>query len=145
MTIDFTGSEITITATREYVEPRETWTKTGELAYKSDIPESSGISEDECRTIVEGYGYQTSDDVESAITSKGYQTADDVRDAIDDRNYVTETQVDSLITSKGYQTETQVRTVAAQVLPAGYAETELIGTLEDGTEVSFIILTKAIS
>ena len=129
--IDWYGSSdpttVVLTSDREYIQAQTTWTKTDELAYKSDI-EQTGISEEECRTIVEGYGYQTSDDVESAITSKGYRT---------------EQEVDGQITAKGYQTEQQVRSIAATVLPSGYSETVLTGTMEDGTEVSFTILTKA--
>lgn len=129
LTIDFSSSTTTITATREYVDPVQIWTKTDELAYKSDI-EDAGISEEECRTIVESYEYQTAEQVEDAIDGKGFRT---------------ESQVESQITAKGYQTESQVQAIAAATLPTGFEETTLIGTLEDDTEVSFIILTKAIS
>ena len=111
---------------------------------KSDIVTSSGISEEQCRTIVEGYGYQTAEQVDSAIASKGYQTAEQVNAAIDGKGFVTQAQVESQITSKGYQTQAQVQAIAAATLPTGYAETLVIGTLEDATEVSFNILTKAI-
>ena len=125
-----TDPVVQITATREYIVSTETWTKVDELALKSDIVTSSGISEEQCRTIVEGYGYQTQEQVNSAIDSKGF---------------VTQSQVESQITSKGYQTQAQVQAIAAATLPTGYAETLVIGTLEDGTEVQFNILTKAIS
>ena len=140
-----TDPVVEITATRQYVDSTETWTKVDELALKSDIVTSSGISEEQCRTIVEGYGYQTAQQVDSAISSKGYQTAEQVNAAINSKGFVTQSQVESQITSKGYQTQAQVQAIAAATLPTGYAETLVIGTLEDGTEVSFNILTKAIS
>lgn len=136
---------VEITATREYVDSTETWTKVDDLALKSDIVTSSGISEEQCRTIVEGYQYQTAAQVDSAISSKGYQTAEQVNAAINGKGFVTQAQVESQITSKGYQTQAQVQAIAAATLPTGYADTLVIGTLEDGTEVSFNILTKAIS
>lgn len=136
---------VEITATREYVDSTETWTKVDELALKSDIVTTSGISEQQCRTIVEGYGYQTAEQVYSAISSKGFQTAEQVNAAINGKGFVTQSQVESQITSKGYQTQAQVQAIAAATLPTGYAETLVVGTLEDGTEVSFNILTKAIS
>ena len=135
---------VEITATREYVDSTETWTKVDQLALKSDIVTSSGISEEQCRTIVEGYGYQTATQVDSAIASKGYQTAEQVNAAIDGKGFVAQSQVESQITSKGYQTQAQVQAIAAATLPTGYAETLVVGTLTDGTEVSFNILTKAI-
>ena len=125
-----TDPVVEITATREYVDSTETWTKVDELALKSDIVTTSGISEEQCRTIVEGYGYQTAEQVNAAINGKGF---------------VTQSQVESQITAKGYQTQAQVQAIAAATLPTGYAETLVVGTLEDGTEVSFNILTKAIS
>ena len=151
---------VEITATRNFVAAVDSWTKVDELALKSDIITSSGISEEQCRTIVEGYGYQTAEQVDSAISSKGYQTAtqvdqtisskgyqtaEQVNAAIDGKGFVTQSQVESQITSKGYQTAAQVQAIAAATLPTGYADTLVIGTLEDGTEVSFNILTKAIS
>ena len=136
---------VEITATREYVDSTETWKKVDELALKSDIVTTSGISEEQCRTIVEGYGYQTAAQVDSAISSKGYQTQEQVNAAINGKGFVTQSQVESQITSKGYQTQAQVQAIAAATLPTGYAETLVVGTLEDGTEVSFNILTKAIS
>ena len=135
---------VEITATREYVDSTQTWTKVDQLALKSDIVTSSGISEEQCRTIVEGYGYQTAQQVDSAISSKGYQTAEQVNAAIDGKGFVTQSQVESQITSKGYQTQAQVQAIAAATLPTGYVDTLVVGTLEDGTEVSFNILTKAI-
>ena len=140
-----TDPVVEITATREYVDSTETWTKVDELALKSDIATSSGITEEQCRTIVEGYGYQTAQQVDSAIAAKGYQTAEQVNAAIDSKGFVTQAQVESQITAKGYQTQAQVQAIAAATLPTGYAETLVVGTLEDGTEVRFNILTKAIS
>ena len=140
-----TDPVVEITATREYVDSTETWTKVDELALKSDIVTTSGISEEQCRTIVEGYGYQTAEQVDSTISSKGFQTAEQVNAAINGKGFVTQSQVESQITSKGYQTQSQVQAIAAATLPTGYAETLVVGTLEDGTEVSFNILTKAIS
>ena len=140
-----TDPVVEITATREYVDSTETWTKVDELALKSDIVTTSGISEEQCRTIVEGYGYQTAQQVDSAITAKGYQTAEQVNAAINGKGFVTQSQVESQITAKGYQTQAQVQAIAAATLPTGYAETLVVGTLEDGTEVQFNILTKAIS
>ena len=58
---------------------------------------------------------------------------------------MTESQVESQIAAKGYQTQTQVQAIAAATLPTGYAETLVVGTLTDGTEVQFNILTQAIS
>ena len=136
---------VQITATRNFVAAVDSWTKVDELALKSDIVTSSGISEEQCRTIVEGYGYQTAEQVDSAISSKGYQTAEQVDSAITGKGFVTQSQVESQITAKGYQTQAQVQAIAAATLPTGYAETLVVGTLEDGTEVSFNILTKAIS
>ena len=136
---------VQITATRNFVAAVDSWTKADELALKSDIVESSGISEQQCREIVEGYQYQTATQVDQTISSKGYQTAEQVNATIDSKGYVTETQVESQIASKGYQTQTQVQAIAAATLPTGYAETLVVGTLTDGTEVQFNILTKAIS
>ena len=140
-----TNPVVEITATREYIASTETWTKVDQLALKSDIVTSSGISEQQCREIVEGYGYQTAQQVDSAITAKGYQTAEQVNAAINGKGFVTQSQVESQITAKGYQTQAQVQAIAAATLPTGYAETLVVGTLEDGTEVQFNILTKAIS
>ena len=140
-----TNPVVEITATREYIASTETWTKVDQLALKSDIVTSSGISEQQCRDIVEGYGYQTAQQVDSAITAKGYQTAEQVNAAINGKGFVTQSQVESQITAKGYQTQAQVQAIAAATLPTGYAETLVVGTLEDGTEVQFNILTKAIS
>ena len=140
-----TDPVVEITATREYVDSTETWTKVDELALKSDIVTSSGISEQQCRTIVEGYGYQTAQQVDSAISAKGYQTAEQVNAAINGKGFVTQSQVESQITSKGYQTQAQLQAIAAATIPTGYADTLVVGTLEDGTEVQFNILTKAIA
>ena len=136
---------VQITATRDFVAAVDTWTKIDELALKSDIVTSSGISEQQCREIVEGYQYQTATQVDQTISAKGYQTAEQVNTAINSKGYVTESQVESQIASKGYQTQTQVQAIAAATLPAGYAETLVVGTLTDGSEVQFNILTKAIS
>ena len=136
---------VQITATRNFVAAVDSWTKIDELALKSDIAESSGISEQQCREIVEGYQYQTATQVDQTISAKGYQTAEQVNATIDSKGYVTESQVESQIASKGYQTQTQVQAIAAATLPTGYAETLVVGTLTDGTEVQFNILTKAIS
>ena len=136
---------VQITATRNFVAEVDSWTKIDELALKSDIAESSGISEQQCREIVEGYQYQTATQVDQTISSKGYQTAEQVNATIDSKGYVTESQVESQIAAKGYQTQTQVQAIAAATLPTGYAETLVVGTLTDGTEVQFNILTKAIS
>ena len=136
---------VQITATRNFVAEVDSWTKVDELALKSDIVASSGISEQQCREIVEGYQYQTATQVDQTISAKGYQTAEQVNTAIDSKGYVTETQVESQIASKGYQTQTQVQAIAAATLPTGYAETLVVGTLTDGSEVQFNILTKAIS
>ena len=136
---------VQITATRDFIAEVDSWTKIDELALKSDIVESSGISEEQCREIVEGYQYQTATQVDQTISAKGYQTAEQVNATIDSKGYVTETQVESQITSKGYQTQTQVQAIAAATLPTGYVETLVVGTLTDGTEVQFNILTKAIS
>ena len=136
---------VQITATRNFVAAVDSWTKIDELALKSDIVTSSGISEQQCREIVEGYQYQTATQVDQTISAKGYQTAEQVNATIDSKGYVTESQVESQIASKGYQTQTQVQAIAAATLPTGYAETLVVGTLTDGTEVQFNILTKAIS
>ena len=136
---------VQITATRNFVAAVDSWTKIDELALKSDIAESSGISEQQCREIVEGYQYQTATQVDQTISAKGYQTAEQVNATIDSKGYVTQSQVESQIASKGYQTQTQVQAIAAATLPTGYAETLVVGTLTDGSEVQFNILTKAIS
>ena len=136
---------VQITATRDFVAAVDSWTKIDELALKSDIVTSSGISEAQCREIVEGYQYQTATQVDQTISAKGYQTAEQVNTTINSKGYVTESQVESQISSKGYQTQTQVQAIAAATLPTGYAETLVVGTLTDGTEVQFNILTKAIS
>ena len=136
---------VQITATRNFVAEVDSWTKIDELALKSDIVTSSGISEQQCREIVEGYQYQTATQVDQTISSKGYQTAEQVNATIDSKGYVTQSQVESQIASKGYQTQTQVQAIAAATLPTGYAETLVVGTLTDGSEVQFNILTKAIS
>ena len=140
-----TDPVVQITATRNFVAAVDSWTKADELALKSDIVTSSGISEAQCREIVEGYGYQTATQVDQTISAKGYQTAEQVNTTINSKGYVTESQVESQISSKGYQTQTQVQAIAAATLPTGYAETLVVGTLTDGSEVQFNILTKAIS
>lgn len=55
--------------TRTYTPGAETWTKAGELALKSDIL-SSGISEDEARTLIQSYDYVTNNELDS----KGFRT-----------------------------------------------------------------------
>ena len=55
--------------TRTYTPGAETWTKAGELALKSDIL-SSGISEDEARTLIQSYDYVTN----TELDSKGFRT-----------------------------------------------------------------------
>ena len=139
---------------RSYTPGVETWTKAGELALKSDILQP-GISEDEARTLIQSYDYVTNDalnskgfrtyeQVETQITSKGYQTQTQVETQITSKGYRTESQVDAQIEAKGYVTSTQAQQIAADTLPTGYAQTEVVGTLEDGTEVHFYILTKGI-
>ena len=140
--------------TRTYTPGVETWTKADELALKSDILQP-GISEDEARTLIQSYdyvtnseldnkGYRTYEQVETQITSKGYQTQTQVETQITSKGYRTESQVDAQIEAKGYVTSTQAQQIAAGTLPTGYAQTEVVGTLEDGTEVHFYILTKDI-
>ena len=110
---------------------------------KSEIQQSQ-ITEADVNRIVEAKGYQTEAQVNSIISSKGYQTQSDVNSIINNKGFVTQSQVENQITAKGYQTQSQVQAIASATLPTGYAETELIGTLEDGTSVSFKILTKGI-
>lgn len=155
--------------TRTYTPGVDNWIKEDQLALKSDILQS-GISEDEARTLIQSYdyvtnneldskGFRTQEQVETQITSKGYQTQTQVESQITSKGYVTQTQVESQITSKGYRTELQVdaqieakgyvtsaqaQQIAADTLPTGYAQTEVVGTLENNTEVHFYILTKEI-
>lgn len=110
--IEFTGSGVeSIIATREYIPDEMEWTLVDQLALKSEIVESESITEEECRSIVEGYGYQTSSDVQTAITSKGYRTESQVESQITSKGYQTSSQVESKITSKGYQTSSQVNSL----------------------------------
>ena len=55
--------------TRSYTPGVDNWLKAGELALKSDIS-SSGISEDEARTLIQSYDYVTNDELDS----KGFRT-----------------------------------------------------------------------
>ena len=55
--------------TRTYTPGVESWIKEDELALKSDIL-SSGISEDEARTLIQSYDYVTNDELDS----KGFRT-----------------------------------------------------------------------
>ena len=140
--------------TRTYTPGVDNWIKEDELALKSDILQS-GISEDEARTLIQSYdyvtnneldskGFRTQEQVETQITSKGYQTQTQVETQITSKGYRTESQVDAQIEAKGYVTSAQAQQIAAGTLPTGYAQTEVVGTLEDGTEVHFYILTKDI-
>ena len=140
--------------TRAYTPGVDNWIKEDELALKSDILQS-GISEDEARTLIQSYDYVTNDElaskgfrtyeqVETQITSKGYQTQTQVETQITSKGYRTESQVDAQIEAKGYVTSAQAQQIAAGTLPTGYAQTEVVGTLENGTEVHFYILTKEI-
>ena len=142
------------TWTRTYTPGVDNWLKADELALKSDILQS-GISEDEARTLIQSYdyvtnneldskGFRTYEQVETQITSKGYQTQTQVETQITSKGYRTESQVDAQIEAKGYVTSAQAQQIAAGTLPTGYAQTEVVGTLEDGTEVHFYILTKDI-
>ena len=140
--------------TRTYTPGVDNWLKADELALKSDILQP-GISEDEARTLIQSYDYVTNDalnskgfrtyeQVETQITSKGYQTQTQVETQITSKGYRTESQVDAQIEAKGYVTSTQAQQIAADTLPTGYVQTEVIGTLENNTEVHFYILTKEI-
>ena len=139
---DYEKTTVVLTSSREWIET-DNWQKVDELALKSDIQQSQ-ITEADVNRIVESKGYQTEAQVNSIISSKGYQTQSDVNSIINGKGFVTQSQVETQITNKGYQTQAQVQAIAASTLPTGYAETELIGTLEDGTSVSFKILTKGI-
>lgn len=125
--------------TRSYTPGVDNWLKAGELALKSDIS-SSGISEDEARTLIQSYDYVTNNELDS----KGFRTYEQVETQITSKGYRTESQVDAQIEAKGYVTSAQAQQIAAGTLPTGYAQTEVVGTLEDGTEVHFYILTKGI-
>lgn len=139
---DYEKTNVVLTSSREWIE-NENWQKVDELALKSEIQQSQ-ITEADVNRIVEAKGYQTEAQVNSIISSKGYQTQSDVNSIINGKGFVTQAQVENQITSKGYQTQSQVQAIASATLPNGYVETELIGTLEDGTSVSFKILTKGI-
>lgn len=67
------------------------------------------LTEDQVKTTIEGYGYQTAAQVETAITGKGYQTAAQVETTVTGKGYQTATQVNTAIESKGYQTSTEVQ------------------------------------
>ena len=125
--------------TRSHTPGVDNWIKADELALKSDILQS-GISEDEARTLIQSYDYVTNDELDS----KGFRTYEQVETQITSKGYRTESQVDAQIEAKGYVTSTQAQQIAAGTLPTGYAQTEVVGTLEDGTEVHFYILTKEI-
>ena len=139
---DYEKTNVVLTSSREWIET-DNWQKIDELALKSEIQQSQ-ITEADVNRIVEAKGYQTESQVNSIISSKGYQTSDQVNSIINGKGFVTQAQVENQITAKGYQTQSQVQAIAAATLPTGYAETELIGTLADGTSVSFTILTKGI-
>lgn len=125
--------------TRTYTPGTDNWIKEDELALKSDILQS-GISEDEARTLIQSYDYVTNDELDS----KGFRTQEQVETQITSKGYRTEQQVNSQIEAKGYVTSAQAQQIAADTLPTGYAQTEVVGTLENGTEVHFYILTKEI-
>lgn len=65
---------------------------------------------------IEGYGYQTADQVNTAIGNKGYQTAANVKSTVEGYGYQTAAQVETKITGKGYQTSTQVQTAINNAL-----------------------------
>lgn len=151
---DIETGDTLFTASRQWVEETETWQKIDDLALKSEIPEP-GISEDEARTLIQSYdyvtnaalnnkGFRTQEQVESQITAKGYRTESQVNSQIEAKGYRTEQQVNTQIEAKGYVTSEEAQEIAAETLPTGYAQTEVIGTLEDDTEVHFYILTKEI-
>ena len=139
---DYDKTTVVMTSSREWIET-DNWQKIDELALKSDIQQSQ-ITEADVNRIVEAKGYQTEAQVNSIISSKGYQTSEQVNSIINGKGFVTQAQVENQITAKGYQTQAQVQAIASSTLPTGYTETDLIGTLEDGTSVSFKILTKGI-
>ena len=139
---DYEKTNVVLTSSRTWIE-NENWQKIDELALKSEIQQSQ-ITEADVNRIVEAKGYQTEAQVNSIISSKGYQTSEQVNATINGKGFVTQAQVENQITAKGYQTQAQVQAIASATLPTGYAETELIGTLQDGTSVSFKILTKGI-
>lgn len=58
---------------------------------------------------IEGYGYQTADQVNTAIGNKGYQTEANVKSTVEGYGYQTAAQVENKITGKGYQTSAQVQ------------------------------------
>lgn len=125
--------------TRTYTPGTESWIKEDQLALKSDILQS-GISEDEARTLIQSYDYVTN----TELDNKGFRTQEQVETQITSKGYRTELQVDAQIEAKGYVTSAQAQQIAADTLPTGYVQTEVIGTLENNTEVHFYILTKEI-
>lgn len=138
------GNSLTFLYAEETITASRTWIPGGfmhvdDLALKSDIPEP-GISEDEARTLIQSYDYVTN----AALDNKGFMTYDEVDQQIEDKGYRTEQQVNTQIEAKGYVTSQQAQQIAADTLPTGYVQTEVVGTLEDDTEVHFYILTKEI-
>lgn len=65
---------------------------------------------------IEGYGYQTADQVNTAIGNKGYQTAANVKSTVEGYGYQTAAQVETKITGKGYQTSAQVQSAINSAL-----------------------------
>ena len=65
---------------------------------------------------IEGYGYQTADQVNTAISNKGYQTAANVKSTVEGYGYQTAAQVETKITGKGYQTSAQVQSAINSAL-----------------------------
>lgn len=72
---DQTGNSIKIYGTKNGVEELI-------VSFSTSGSGGGGISEEEARTIIEGYGYQTASQVEATITGKGYQTASQVEASI---------------------------------------------------------------
>lgn len=98
LTLVFKDGADTISASRTWIPPTTEWTAVDELAYKSDLSSTEGVTEEEVREIVEGYGYQTQTEVHNIVEGYDFTTTEEVQEAI---------------VSKGYQNATQVAQIAS--------------------------------
>ncbi len=85
------------------------------------------------RTIVEGYGYLNTEQVQALIPKNvsaftndaNYQNADQVKTKIESYGYQNASQVNDIVTSKGYQTADQVK---AKIESYGYQNAQQVQT-----------------
>ena len=70
---------------------------------------SGGVTPEQVREIVEGYGYQTESEVQNIVEGYGYQTASQVQNTVEGYGFQTASDVQNTVTGYGYQTASQVQ------------------------------------